>query len=81
MCHERAVTSSELACCPLPAQVFSQQLPNQHAIFFSEFKKYEMISKSTFHGGIYYLIKIIRFFFKFQSNKNYLKYFENILFS
>ncbi len=35
--HEHAVTSSELACCPLPAQVFSQQLPNQHAIFFSEF--------------------------------------------
>jgi hypothetical protein len=33
MRHEHAVTSSELACCPLPAQVFSQQLPNQHAIF------------------------------------------------
>jgi hypothetical protein len=23
-----------LACCPPPAQVFSQQRPNQHAIFF-----------------------------------------------
>jgi len=34
MLREHAVTSSKLACCPLPAQVFSQQLPNQHAIFF-----------------------------------------------
>jgi hypothetical protein len=32
-----------LACCPPPAEVFSQQLPNQ--MLFSDFKKYKMISK------------------------------------
>jgi hypothetical protein len=26
-----------LACCPTPAQVFSQQLPNQHAIIYFKY--------------------------------------------
>jgi len=42
------------AGCPPPAQVFSQQLPNQHAMIylFLRFKKYKMVSKINFSYGI-----------------------------
>jgi hypothetical protein len=42
---------STLACCPPPAQVFSQQLPNQHVICFFRFLKYKMISKLNVSWG------------------------------
>jgi hypothetical protein len=67
-----------LACCPPPAQVFSQQLPNQHAIFFSDFKNIKWFQKLTFHGGMDYFNY---YFSKFPSNKKYLKCLANILFS
>ncbi len=45
-CYDRCAQSG---CC-FPAQVFSHQLPNQHAIFFSDFKNIKRFQKLTFHG-------------------------------
>ncbi len=64
-----------LACCPPPAQVFSQQLPNQMQFFFFQILKYKMISKVNISW--WYILFYQKYFIFFKIGKQQ-EFFENI---
>jgi hypothetical protein len=67
-CHSQQQT---LAYYPQVTQIFSQQIPNQHPNFFSNFLRYKMILKINISWGHMLFFKFIYLFQNFQVTKKF----------